>query len=94
MQTNVEGNQLSKKNASQFHPRPSNDVDTFEGDFRMASSNALDDSYVVGVVEFRPELLNMDIRVRTERHYEAYRAMVLGEEARVSFEKRACYRTV
>ncbi|XP_039437734.1 vanin-like protein 2 [Culex pipiens pallens] len=70
----------------QFNPRPGNDVggDTFEGDIRMASSNALDDSYVVGVVEFRPELLNMDIRVRTERHYEAYRAMVLGEEARLT----------
>lgn len=72
----------------QFHPR-GNDVtedgdgeDTFEGD--LVASSALDDSYVVGVVEFRPELLNMDIRVRTERHYEAYRGMVLGEEARLT----------
>lgn len=70
----------------QFHPR-GNDLaedgeDTFEGD--LVASSALDDSYVVGVVEFRPELLNMDIRVRTERHYEAYRAMVLGEEARLT----------
>lgn len=40
------------------------------------------DSYVVGVVEFRPELLNMEIRQRTELHIEAYEQLMRSDEAK------------
>ncbi|XP_055594724.1 vanin-like protein 2 [Uranotaenia lowii] len=40
-----------------------------------------DSSYLVGVIEFRPELLNMDIRQRTELHLEAYEQLIRSEEA-------------
>lgn len=43
-----------------------------------------DDSYVVGVVEFRPEPKDMDIATRTSIHLEAYKELIRSNEAKVS----------
>ncbi|XP_058838294.1 vanin-like protein 2 [Topomyia yanbarensis] len=56
--------------------------DTSEKD--GSSSGPQDDSYVVGVVEFRPELLNMDIRQRTELHLDAYEQLIRSDEAKLA----------
>lgn len=42
------------------------------------------DSYVVGVVEFRPESSDIDIRRRTELHLEAYAVLIRSDEAKVA----------
>lgn len=42
-----------------------------------------DDSYVVGIAEFRPELLNMAIATRTEIHLQAYKELLRSEAAGV-----------
>lgn len=40
------------------------------------------DSYVVGVVEFRPESFDIDIRRRTELHLDAYEELIRSDEAK------------
>ncbi|XP_058459439.1 vanin-like protein 2 [Malaya genurostris] len=45
---------------------------------------AQEDSYVVGVVEFRPELLNMDIRQRTELHLDTYEQLIRSDSAKLA----------
>ncbi|XP_029720932.2 vanin-like protein 1 [Aedes albopictus] len=43
-----------------------------------------DDSYVVGVVEFRPEPKDMDIATRTSIHLEAYKELIRSNEAKLT----------
>lgn len=54
--------------------------DTLEEE--VLPSRPEDDSYVVGVIEFRPEPLTMDIRRRTELHLEAYEQLIRSHEAK------------
>ncbi|XP_058835739.1 vanin-like protein 2 isoform X2 [Topomyia yanbarensis] len=56
--------------------------DTLKKD--VSSSGPQDDSYVVGVVEFRPELLNMNIRERTAMHLEVYEQFVRSDDAKLT----------
>ncbi|XP_062561849.1 vanin-like protein 2 [Armigeres subalbatus] len=42
------------------------------------------DSYVVGVVEFRPESSDIDIRRRTELHLEAYAELIRSDAAKIT----------
>lgn len=42
------------------------------------------DSYVVGVVEFRPEPSDIDVRSRTGQHLDAYAELVRSDNAKVS----------
>ncbi|XP_001657368.2 vanin-like protein 1 [Aedes aegypti] len=43
-----------------------------------------DASYVVGVVEFRPELLNMDIAGRTAKHLKKYKKLLRSKDAKLT----------
>ncbi|XP_062556375.1 vanin-like protein 1 [Armigeres subalbatus] len=47
-------------------------------------SRITDDSYVVGVVEFRAELDNMPIATRTGIHLEAYKELMRSDEAKLT----------
>lgn len=49
-----------------------------------------DASYVVGVVEFRPELLNMDIAGRTAKHLKKYKKLLRSKDAKVSTRTFFC----
>ncbi|XP_055537022.1 vanin-like protein 2 [Wyeomyia smithii] len=70
---------LSQLELSRQYPQSNSVTDTDRND--VPRSGPLDDSYVVGVIEFRPELLNMEIRQRTELHLAAYEELVQSENA-------------
>lgn len=59
------------------HRRHSRSVETEESEDGQ-------ESYVVGVVEFRPEPSDVDVRSRTERHLEAYAELIRSDEAKVT----------
>ncbi|EAT32634.1 AAEL015161-PA [Aedes aegypti] len=67
------------------HRRHSRSVETEESEDGQ-------ESYVVGVVEFRPEPSDVDVRSRTERHLEAYAELIRSDEAKVSNELIIGYR--
>ncbi|XP_065082277.1 vanin-like protein 1 [Ochlerotatus camptorhynchus] len=60
-----------------------NYLDAIDDGYRE-QSHPEGDYYVVGVVEFRPELLNMDIATRTGIHLQAYKELMRSEEAKLT----------
>lgn len=72
---------LSQLELSRQFPHGNSVTYAYEGD--VPRSGPLDDSYVVGVVEFRPELLNIDIRQRTELHLGEYERLIRSEESKL-----------
>ncbi|XP_053687721.1 vanin-like protein 2 [Sabethes cyaneus] len=72
---------LSQLKLSRQFPQSNSVTYTYEG--AVPRSGSLDDSYVVGVIEFRPELLNIEIRQRTELHLEAYEQLAQSEDAKL-----------